>query len=133
MIDIEPWLLTDAPHDVAESLRAARAEAPRRVAVERCVALVAASSAVGLSTSLASAASYGAGGKAAGLVALVKWGLSGVPMGTALVTGDEVNVHAHPLRQDERWNLCVECERQNHQRQEEFGFHLATRMQTRTN
>jgi hypothetical protein len=90
MTDIEPWLQTDAPPDVAESLRAARAEAPRRALVERCVALVGTASAVGLSTSLANAASYGAGGKATGLFALLKWGLSGAAVGTVLVTSVEV-------------------------------------------
>jgi hypothetical protein len=89
MNDIEPWLGGDAPPDVVESLRAARAEAPRRVALERCIAVVGAASAVGLSTSVAGGA-YGAGGKAVGLAALVKWGLSGVAAGTLLMGGIEI-------------------------------------------
>jgi hypothetical protein len=89
MNDIEPWLEDDAPPDVAESLRAARAEAPRRVALERCITMIGTAGAVGLSTSAASAASYGAG-KAVGLAAVVKWGLSGVLAGTLLVGGVEL-------------------------------------------
>jgi hypothetical protein len=90
MTDIEPWLDGDAPPDLAESLRAARAEAPRRVVLERCITAVGAAGAVGLSASLASAASYGAGGKAVGLAALAKWGLSGAVAGTLLMTGVEI-------------------------------------------
>lgn len=89
MNDIEPWLKGDVPPDVAESLRAARAEAPRRVALERCIAMIGTAGAVGLSTSAASAASYG-GGKAIGLAAIVKWGLSGVAAGTLLMGGVEL-------------------------------------------
>jgi hypothetical protein len=89
MNDIEPWLDGDAPADVAESLRAARAEAPSRAALERCIALVGAAGAVGLATSVAGAATYGAGGKAVGLLALAKWGVTGVAAGTLLMAGVE--------------------------------------------
>jgi hypothetical protein len=90
MNDIEHWLDDDAPADVAESLRAARAEAPRRATVERCLALVGVAGAVGLSSSLASAASYGAGGKAAGVAGLATWGLSGFAAGAVLMAGIEI-------------------------------------------
>jgi hypothetical protein len=89
MNDIEPWLNGDAPSDVAESLLAARAEAPRKVALERCIAMLGTAGAVGLTASAASSASYGAG-KSAGLAALAKWGLSGVAAGALLVGGVEI-------------------------------------------
>jgi hypothetical protein len=86
MNDIEPWLNGDVPPNIAESLRAARAEAPRRFALERCIATVGAAGAVALSASAASAASYG-GAKAIGLAAIAKWGLTGVAAGTLLMGG----------------------------------------------
>lgn len=90
MTDFEPWLDTDAPPDVAESLRAARAEVPRRAVVERCVALVGAGGAVGLSASTAAAGSYGVAGKAMGVTALAKWGLAGFAAGSVLMAGVEL-------------------------------------------
>jgi hypothetical protein len=90
MNEIEPWLDGDAPADVAEGLRAARAEAPPRAALERCIALVGTAGAVGLATSVAGAASYGAGGKAVGFLGLAKWGLTGIAAGSLLMAGVEI-------------------------------------------
>jgi hypothetical protein len=89
MNDIEPWLNGDVPPNIAESLLAARAEAPRRIALERCMAMIGSAGAVGLTASAASAASHGAG-KAVGLAAIVKWGLTGVAAGTLLTGGVEM-------------------------------------------
>jgi hypothetical protein len=94
MNDIEPWLDTDAPLDVAESLRAARSEAPRRAVVERCVTLIGAAGAVALSSSVAGAAASGAGGKALGAALLVKWGLAGFAGGVVLIAGVELTERA---------------------------------------
>jgi hypothetical protein len=94
MNDIEPWLDTDAPPDVAESLRAARAEAPRRAVVERCVTLIGAAGGVALSSSLAGAATSGAGGKVVGAALPVKWGLAGFAVGTMLMGGIELTQRA---------------------------------------
>jgi hypothetical protein len=94
MNDIEPWLDTDAPPDVAESLRAARSEAPRRAVVERCVTLIGTGGAVALSSSVAGAAASGAGGKALGAALLVKWGLAGFAGGAVLIAGIELTERA---------------------------------------
>lgn len=90
MNDIEPWLDTDAPPDVAESLRAARVEAPRRAVVERCMTLIGTAGGVALSSSVAGAAASGAGGKALGAALPVKWGLAGFAAGTMLMGGVEL-------------------------------------------
>jgi hypothetical protein len=96
MNEIEVWLDTDAPPDVAESLRAARAEAPRRAVVERCVTLVGAASAAALSASVAGAAAPGVGGKALGVGAtvLVKSGVLGMTAGMVLMIGLELTDRA---------------------------------------
>jgi hypothetical protein len=94
MNDIEHWLDTDAPPDVAESLRAARAEAPRRAVVERCVALIGTAGAVALSSVVAGAATSSAGGKTLGAALLVKWGLTGFAAGAVLIAGVELSERA---------------------------------------
>lgn len=96
MNDIEPWLDTDAPPDIAESLRAARAEAPRRAVIERCMTLVGTGGIVALSASAVGAATSGAGGKALGATLLVKWGLAGFAAGTVLLAGVELTRRAAP-------------------------------------
>jgi hypothetical protein len=90
MNDIEPWLDTDAPPDVAESLRAARAEVPRRAVVERCTRLAGMAGVVALSSSVAEAGVAGGGGKALGAVLLAKWGLAGFAAGAVLLGGVEL-------------------------------------------
>jgi hypothetical protein len=87
--EIEHWLESGAPADVAEWLEAARAEQPSRRVVDRSAVLAA--TAVVTNAAVASgaaleAASSGTAAKAS-MLALAQWGLAGVIAGSAVAGG----------------------------------------------
>jgi hypothetical protein len=90
--ELEHWLESGAPADIAEWLEAARAEQPSRRVVERSAALAAtavvttAATASGAALEAASGGSLGAAAKGGALV-LAKWGLAGMIAGSAVAGG----------------------------------------------
>jgi len=98
--DIEPWLEDGAPAEIAEWLRAARAEEPSRRVVERSAALAAAAitATVGVASGAVlegAAAGGGASGGKLGVLLLAKWGLAGVLAGSVVSGGSAYWNHVH--------------------------------------
>lgn len=103
MSDIEQWLESGAPPEIADWLDAAREEAPSAHVLEAAVALaVTGASAAGVASGAALHTAKGLGTAAkAGSLALVKWGVAGVIAGSAVAGGSAWVHHATPPREQQ--------------------------------